>query len=65
MGKFSVALIAEIEADTLEDAKKIVYETIDKDFQNGIEYILADDSRTAKSGERIVILPPANKPEEV
>jgi hypothetical protein len=59
--KYIVALLAEVEAETFEKARKIVYENVDIDIPgSGVEYILADDSRTAKSGERIVILPAVN-----
>jgi hypothetical protein len=68
MAKYQVALIAECEAESLEEARKIVYGGLEEMiFPPGteIELLIADDSRTAKSGERIVILPPADEPEEV
>jgi hypothetical protein len=68
MAKYQVALIAECEATSLDEARKIVYEQIeieDTALVRKFDILIADDSRTAKSGERIVILPPADKPEDV
>jgi hypothetical protein len=58
MPTFHVSITAEVEAESLSEAKKLAYKAMDDLVVEKTKFSIANDDQTIKDGRRIVFLHP-------